>query len=459
MSHVASVSRTLGLAGLYLLGLLNLAVLLEAPAGPSANAGDWAKEYRYYAVLQQALRDGRAPDYVSRPILETRKFLAIPEVSWSPQVLALRWVPVPAFVGLNTALLFTAGFAGSLLLASRHRLPFVSWALLASLLLANGHLTAHLAVGHSMWAGAFLLPFFFLVLLELPGERPAGDRPFLLGVVAFAVLLQGAYHVYVWMLLLLTLTAVFTPALRRPALAAVVWALGLGLCRLAPAALVLGEKRGVFFLSGYPTIHDLAAGLVALRDAATPKRGGFVELGWWEYDAYVGPAGAAWLAWFGLRGAVGRGLWGLGGAAVVMTVLSVGYTYLPVTALEIPLFGSQRVSSRLLLIPLCLLVVAAARRTAETERTLSPAGRWLLGAWLAAVLAGLAMHTWVWRVSAVERGWPAPRERDLAIRIEETLPDGSRDRTYELTTRVAGCASVGLLALGVGRMHRRRPGS
>ena len=81
----------------------------------SFTVADWPKEVRYYVALQQALVDGRIPYYVSRSIQETRKFLANPEVPWSPDVLLLRFVGIEVFLVLKVLLWYAVGFAGLLL--------------------------------------------------------------------------------------------------------------------------------------------------------------------------------------------------------------------------------------------------------------------------------------------------------------------------------------------------------
>ena len=85
--------RIVILAALYLGGLVHWALffgtLAEPLRGPSFTREDWRKEYRYASVLQQAVRQHVVPYYISRPI-HTRRFLALPEVSWSPQVVLLR---------------------------------------------------------------------------------------------------------------------------------------------------------------------------------------------------------------------------------------------------------------------------------------------------------------------------------------------------------------------------------
>ena len=165
--------RALVLLLLLLLGALHWALFLDSSQpgfGPSA-VQDWPKEFRYYAVLRQAVTESRVPYFLSAPIVFSRKFLAIPEVTWSPQVALLGFLPIPLFIVVNTLLAYAAGVCGLLLLERRYRLGLLPFALLFALFSFNGHVTAHLAIGHSMWLGYFLLPFFVLGVLAVL-ERP-----------------------------------------------------------------------------------------------------------------------------------------------------------------------------------------------------------------------------------------------------------------------------------------------
>src|SRR6185503_10995731 len=134
-------------------------------------------------------------------IHETRKLLALPELNWSPQVALLPALDVPLFLALNTALLYAAGLAGCVVLARRYRLSAGPFLLLVLVALFNGHVTAHLGVGHSMWAGALLLPFFAVAVLSLLEDPAARATPVWTGLLLFAVLLQGSFHVFVWCVL------------------------------------------------------------------------------------------------------------------------------------------------------------------------------------------------------------------------------------------------------------------
>jgi hypothetical protein len=441
--------------------------------GMSFAVGDWPKEFRYYSALQQALAEARVPYYVSRPIHQTRKLLALPELSWSPQVALLRVVDVPAFFAVNTILLYAAGFTACLLLRRRYRLSAGPFLLLMLVVLFNGHITAHLAIGHSMWAGALLLPFFALLLLTLVEDPGLPATPVWMGVLLFAILLQGSFHVFVWCALFLALVLAFHPAGRRGVAAALLWSLALGACRLVPPAVVLLGRREQPFLSGYPTPVTLLESMSLIRTVTEPVRGGhFDPLGWWEYDAYVGIAAVLWLGWFGVyrRAAEARrapgpgaptthGRLALDGPLAVMTALALDGLYYPINASGMPLLATQRVSSRFVLVPLVLLAVLAAVR-AEADlvekrwRALRPL--LLLGALVTA--ASVSAHSWAWRVPAVEAALPRPPHgRDLAIEVGP-LPsqETERDRAYVASVRAS--LALSLLALGAAgqRLWRAR---
>jgi hypothetical protein len=467
----------LAVAGLCVAGVIHwLAFFGIGQGGMSFTAADWPKEFRYYSAVQQAVTEGQVPYYVSRPIHETRKLLALPELSWSPQVALLRVVGVPTFFALNTALLFVAGFAGCLALRRRYALSLAPFALLVMVALGNGHLAAHLAVGHSMWTGAFLLPWVAVFVLAL-AEEPRSPRATLwLALVLFAILLQGAFHVFVWCLMLLGLVAAFDARARRPALAAAAWALAAGACRLLPAAAALAGRREQPFLSGYPDPAVLLEALVRVRTAAEPPRGGrFDVLGWWEYDAFVGAAALFWLLWFGVyrrwraRGepdareaeAGLRGRRGLDGPLALLALLSLGDLYYPINASGIPVLAAERVSSRFLLVPLVFLaVLAAARCEADVGRARRPRRlRSVLALAAALTAVSLGVHFRTWRAPAVVASWPpAPHERVLAIELQTPDTEGARDRAYVASVRLGAAVSLLTLVAAGWSLWRRRSG-
>ena len=226
-----SVLLEAGLAALFGLGVLHwlyvFGFLTPGFPGMSFTVADWPKEVRYYVALQQALVDGRIPYYVSRSIQETRKFLANPEVPWSPDLLLLRFVGIEVFLVLKVLLWYAAGFCGLLLIRRRYALDLLPFTFLFLLFAANGHIVAHLAIGHSMWTGYFLLPFVFVHLMDIleDGSRTA---PLKLAFVFFLMLLQGSLHVFAWCVLLVVLAAAFRRRALKPLAVALAWTAALG---------------------------------------------------------------------------------------------------------------------------------------------------------------------------------------------------------------------------------------
>jgi hypothetical protein len=445
------------LAALYLVGAVHWLLFFDPVStpfhGPSFRVEDWPKEYRYYSTLQQAVREGRVPFYLSRPI-HTRKFLALPEVSWSPQVLLLRFMPVGSFVVANTLLLYTAGFAGLLLIRRRYAVGLLPFAFLFAIFAFNGHLTAHLAVGHSMWVGYFLLPFVLLGVLALVEDDERPGTPELVGLALFAVLLQGALHVFVWCVLFLVLLAGFERRLVLRLAKALAWTAAFSACRLLPAYFLL-DRKDQAFISGFPALVDLWRALATLQGPLTPPRGGpFGMLDPWEFDTYVGLPALVWLACYGLRPA--RRAWSaLYAPMAVLAVLSIDALYAPFNALPVPLLNAERVSSRFVVLPLVVLATLAALSMEKAAPVLrGRAERWIAGALLAWTVVALAQHSALWRVPRVEAARPERRGR-LEIEIAEPPQGGSgRDEAYMLTT--VGAAALSAVAVGIAAWRLRR---
>jgi hypothetical protein len=435
-------------------------------AGMSFTVADWPKEVRYYVALKQALADGRIPWYVSRSIQETRKFLANPEVAWSPDVLLLRFVGIEAFLILKVLLWYAVGFLGLLLVRRRYALSLLPFTFLFLLFAFNGHIVAHLAIGHSMWTGYFLLPFVFLYLVDLLETDPPASRV-KLALVFFLMLLQGSLHVFVWCVLLLLLAVAFRPKAWRPALATLAWTAALGACRLVPPAVVLFGKMDQVFISGYPSAVAVLAAFTAIRPITYAREGGlFGTLNWWEYDAYLGAFGLAWLVWFGIvlrfKGPEARRFAILDGPLGIVALLALDDLYAPINRLGLPLLAGERVSSRLLIVPIVFLLPAAALRM---QRVLEASGRRArlraIGVAAAAVTAAfLAAHSHAWSLPVLERAWPPPpHARDPGIAILDSRDVGpmARDAAYVWSVRAGAAAS--LLALAAAGWRLRVLGS
>ncbi|MET0552016.1 MAG: hypothetical protein ABW221_03190 [Vicinamibacteria bacterium] len=419
-------ARRAAWAALFLLGAAFWVMLLDrAPgafAGPPVALEDWPKEYRYLAVLQQAVREARVPYVLSEPIVFSRKFLAIPETCLSPQAALLLVLAPGAFVIANTLLLHAAFCAGVVALARRFRLALVPAAGFYLLAGFNGHLTAHLAVGHSMWTGLLLLPAFLLPLVALAEDARAPRAPMLLALAMAAILFQGALHAFAWCVLLLLLFAAFNPSRLRPVVVALAWTAGAGALRLLPAVFV-ARRRETAFLSGYPSIGDLVRGLVTLLPPDGPKRGGaFGAVSPWELDAYVGPAGLALIVagvvLFVRRGPDPR-LAPLAGPIAVMALLALGDAGVLFELSRLPLLSAERVTSRLVALPLVIAALMAAVGLDRAWRTGGRDVRASVATAVAATALALAVHGWTWRVASLAERLPV-RKGVVDVRIVDT---------------------------------------
>ena len=457
------------LLALFVGGAAAWATLLSADGrllgGPAPAVEDWPKEFRYARVLQQAVQEHRLPLYVSRPILTGRKLLAIPELNCAPQVLLLGWLPPATFLVVDALLLYTLGFGGLLLLRRRYGLGLLPFALLALVFFFNGHLVAHLAIGHSMWAAHFLLPFFVLFVLELV-EEPRPRTPPLIALVLFAILLRGGVHLFAWSVLFLLLLAACNPRRARAVLATLLWAAALGAVRLLPAVF-LARHREQAFLSGYPSLLTLGQALLTIRGADEPLRGGFFGLlNWWEYDSYVGPLLLAWLVMFGLAlsrrpalaRAAERGLWG---PMAVLAALACGDSYLMLNLAPLPLINAERVSARLLVLPLVFLaVMAALRLQGWLARARAAEPPWMRAAPVLGLLAfvaaalPLAMHAAAWRMTRLMEIVP-PRRALMNVELAPLPPLRGDDLAYVVV--VGAAAAVSLAALWGAVRYCSRP--
>jgi hypothetical protein len=453
-------ARRAAWAALFLAGAAFWVVLLDrAPgtfAGPPGALEDWPKEYRYLAVLQQAVREARVPYVLSEPIVFSRKFLAIPETCLSPQVALLLVLTPGAFVLANTLLLHAAFCAGVVALARRFRLALVPAAAFFLLAGFNGHLTAHLAVGHSMWAGFLLLPAFLLPLVSLAEDERAPRAPILLALAMTAILFQGALHVFVWCVLLLLLVAAFNPSRLRPIVVALAWTAGAGALRLVPAVFV-ARRRETAFLSGYPSIGDLVRGLATILPPDGPKRGGlFGAVSPWELDAYVGPAGLALIV-AGLvlfvRRVPAQGLTRLGGPIAVLSVLALGDAGILFELSRLPLLSAERVTSRLVALPLVIAALMASVGLDRAWRVGSRAVRASMATALAATALALAVHGWTWRVASLAERLPA-RKGVVDVRIvatDDVSPEA--DRLYRRLVLAGALLSLATWTAAVVRLR------
>ena len=420
---------------------------------------DWPLQLMYGTVLQQAVTEHTLPWHTSRQVLNTTRFLTIPETTLSPQVLALARLPIGLYALCNILLLYTAGFIGCLLIRRKYRLSAFATAVLFLLFNFNGFITAHIGVGHAWVLGYFLLPFFCLLTLNLAEGKGGLGAAGAMAFVLFAILLQGSFHIVIWCCMFLALLALA----HRPSRATVAWTILftalLGAFRFVPSAIEYRNKSAYHFVSGHRSLWDLFQSFVAIKERSEFTIGGiFGRQGWWEYDYYVGLLGLAVLIFLGivvrrrkdwdLRGQEYKALdWPLG----LMGLLSMSYFWAFIARLPLPLVNSERASSRFLIIPVLLLLVLACARMQEALDRLLARGNWkwlLLPAFLISAFS-IINHSVRWSVTLFERTeilFPYPVDVRIAA-----APATAYETVFKLSLLISGATAVFLLGLLIWR--------
>jgi len=425
-------------------GRLNYAVL------------DWQMQRAYDAEWSQALRHATLPWTTASPIHDTVMFLGNPEVPLDPFILLTAWCPPAAVDLLRLLAWYTAGFLGTVALGRDLRLSRGALAAVLLLVNLNGFITAHLAVGHLVWLGYFLLPWFVRDVLRWRDTGPRAGAPARMALILSAMALAGSFELCLWCAFFLALIAIARPG----------WLAGLGrlgvlvaaLCavRILPG-LTAFPRLSQDFVGGFPNWRHLAAGLAVIRTFRYPTIDATGHhFGWHEYDFYIGVPGLALLA-AGLLLARARKL-----HALRFRALDVPVAALALFSLDglyrfpamLPGLGVERVSTRLLILPLVFLIPLAAARVDRVFDGLTPGrrGRWML-AGLVVLAAGLLRHSWTWRhavlggyIGTLEPMWPLP--------VPGPLPPGA----YRLALAAGAAVSSGTLGLVLARLRpwRRR---
>lgn len=400
------------IAALYLIGLIHWSFFFDL-GQLKFNVHDWGLTAHYLLGLEQAVTTGQLPLHVipETPFHQTERFLANPDLPVSPQVVLIPLLGLGRFVWLNTLLLYSLGFLGLYLLAKKLELSSFSFAMLFILFSFNGHVTAHLGVGHIVWEGYFLTPFVVLLIIVAADRGPDRRWPVLMSLALFAILLQGAFHFVIWSALLLVLLALTQPSLRRSAIVAVILTIALGAFRFVPAAFEFSSPE---FLAGFQSVGDILTGLSSLMTPIEAANEHYGQPEWWEVDFYVGILGLGFLAVFGVFSWLRQGnnqdrrtVHFLAPALIVMTFLSLDIIFRAIANLPIPFIGAERVSSRFFILPFLFLIVfgvMALQRWLNSRRQ-STGIKMLLIAGLFAIALDLLQHSRVWRPSAAQLGF------------------------------------------------------
>ena len=379
---------------------------------------DWAEvNGPRMAIMQDAARQGILPLHTNNPSGlrgVTDRFLAIADTPFSPQFYALKFLSLGQFMLFNTLLLYAVGFVGLLLLHHQQRLSLFVTTILFLLFNFNGHITSHLAVGHTNWTGHFLLPFFVLLALQLV-EKPWGWRWVCsLALTMLAIFLQGDFHLYVWCLIFLGILGIAYPRLLPAVLTGGVAIALVSMARILPPILELG-KMDSEFKNGFSSVLDIVAALGVLSGPEVSYQGlNILNLtAVWEKDTYTGLVGLAFLAIFGMYRALkarseknesANPYYKLLAPSLLLTILSYGTLYKVIALLApIPIFSGERVTSRFLIVPVVVVASVGAiylQRLID-QREHSPLEKLVYLSLVFLLGLDLLQHLKLWRIEEI----------------------------------------------------------
>jgi hypothetical protein len=405
-------------------------------SGPLAlDFEDWPKERAYLDLLREAVSTTTLPFHMSANLQMTQRFLALPETMIAPHVALLPWITNQQFITLQACFMFLVGLAGCHALARRFEWNAFSFAAFVTVFSFNGFITCRLACGHFMWAGYYLFPWMLLATLRLLETPDTLRRWIELSWVVLALFLVGSFHLAVWWMLFLGVVALIRPRLLLPVSAALILASMLCLFRIAPAAITFGGIERAFG-TGYPDLLTLGRALAVNLGYDTPfTQTPRISLGWWEFDHFVGlPAVAFALIYALKRPAVPSAADLLATrysplatasdstalisqrsnphsqlsaatvliAAGVLFIFSLSEFYAPICSLPLPLFNSERVTTRFLSVAFFVVLFLACTRFSRESPRFSAGGQALAVGLLLQTVIELSQHAALWRPATLE---------------------------------------------------------
>jgi hypothetical protein len=395
------------LLGCYLVGVVFWIFIFANPKGPGLAqcvGGDWALSHNYHAVLRDAFSQGKMPWLMTFQHYSDR-FFGLPETPLSPQVLLVTVLSNPVYNLINVLLLYTVFFGGLVWMKREFKLSTIPFLFLFLMAGFNGYWVARVGVGQTMWYGYFFFPHFFVLLLRLHRHPGCRRTEILLAATFFAMLLQGGFHPSVWCILYLGFYAALRPSAAPSVARALAWAGGLCAFRVLPAVVSLTETE-LTFVMGYPGLRHLWMALTEAHGVGWKVTGH--GWNWWEMDCYLGTAALLLLGFFaGLRirrQPAQKNGYILDLVNILMLLLCMGSVMGALGKLPIPLFTSQRVAARIIILPLFGWIVLATLRMEAYLRAWRrhPGLQALLLLMLLFAAFDLYQHGTLWKVAYVD---------------------------------------------------------
>lgn len=399
--------RVLIMLGLFLLGAVIIGRFLN---WGEIDFGflDWTQEGPRYLFIQNSILQRKWPLFIDSPMIESERFLGIPDTLLVPQNILLRFLPIGQFILLNTLVNYSLGFYGMVQIKKRLNWSLGTFLIITPLILLNGFILSHLAVGHSMWVNAFLIPWFVLLILDFPVNRNPNHWYFKYSLFILFIFLQGGFHFVLWCWGFTLLYALSRKSSVRFGLQAVIISAFASMIRILPAIGIFYETERKF-IAGFRTLDHLIGSLIRIQLPEEPFLILNSGLPVWETNFYIGILGSFVLIVFGLvlpliRKVPDQKLIRFWLPIFVMTFLSIGQIFRFTNVLPLPLVHAERVSSRFFYLPLIfLLLIAGENLNLWLDRIkLTPQKLLLLGGAIIINLHDLIQNARLWRVDRIK---------------------------------------------------------
>jgi hypothetical protein len=345
---------------IYMIGLVYW-YLFYFRGAPAIAHGDWVKEQVYLDTLRTSLEQFVIPwawgkvFYFSSPL-----FMANPEWVFTPDILLLQVLTNQYFFYLHHCLFYSLGFFTLYKIAMQLRLQIPAYLFIFLIFNFNGYITGHISEGHFQWTGYYLIPTFLYLLYQSGSESAITARIVLAGGVLGLLFANGSFHIAIWLSLFVSFLYAFERRTWLKLFVILIVGYSLGAFRILPALIYFTSASTKGMQSGYTDISLLLNSLTQLRAHGF---GATTLQGWWEYSLYIGFTGFFVLiigVVMYLRSEFMQSRltqqWVL--AATLLFLLSLGNTWGVLETFHMPLGGIERLSTRFIIIPFLLCVVA-----------------------------------------------------------------------------------------------------
>jgi hypothetical protein len=180
--------------------------------------------------------------------------------------------------------------------------------------------------------------------------------------------------------------------------------------RLLPPVMEVGKFSHKFFaVPGYINIFDFFTSLVSLHGPDHVFEGWPYDIGYWKFDFYLGLAGAVLLVYFGIICWAKDWKSGKIHSALIlptaaMFLLSQSYIYV-YTLSRIPMLASERIASRMVSLPITLILIVAAVYLNENLKARNTSLRIFILAALVFLVNDLFIHGSLWNIVYISQNF------------------------------------------------------